>query len=419
MKVSILEMEGLKLDARRMTRDAAARGTTMQRTIVSSQSRPSAKRQLSALFVLNSLNVGGSETKTVRLANALTSRGVRAGIAVLNGPEDLRKALRPDVPVWHLHRTGKFSFAALRTLRALIREQQPSAVLSVNLYPALYLSLADPGSQRQYRSIALLNTTILPAGQAWKKAFYQPFLHRLDRVVYGCERHRDDWATRAILSRSSVIYNGVDTERFAPWTESARKISERAGRGIPPNAFVIGTVGRLAPEKNQRVLIDALSGLRKQGISAHLLLVGEGGERGVLEAHAERMGVKRHVTFAGVQQDVRTLLSIMDVFVLPSTRVETFSNAALEAMAMGLPVVLSRIGGADEMIRNGIDGYTLGVDELSASLVPLLVSLQADERSRALLGRRARERVERRFSFDGMVDAYEALIAGQVRTGSD
>ena len=419
MRVSILEMIGAKLDTRRMTLDASARGATVQPATMPWHSIHAAQNRLSALFLLNSLNVGGSETKTVRLANALTSRGVRTGIACLNGPEDLRRALRPDVPVWHLRRTGKFSLTALRTLRALIDEQQPRAAFSVNLYPALYLSLADLGTRRRYRAIALLNTTILPAGEAWKKTFYQPFLHRLDRIVYGCERHRHDWATRAIRSRSSVIYNGVDTEHFAPQAEPARKIAERAARAIPRDAFVIGTVGRLAPEKNQRILIDALSALREQGVPAHLLLVGDGSERAALEAYADRTRMTRHVTFAGAQQDVRALLSIMDVFVLPSTRVETFSNAALEAMAMGLPVVLSRIGGADEMIRNGVDGYTLCVDALAAALPPLLIALQADERSRALLGRRARERVEQHFSFDAMVNAYQALIAGEDRTGSD
>ncbi len=410
-------MKDAKFDTRTMSRETAVHGAAAEPTVVRSPPAPRTQK-LAALFLLNSLNVGGSETKTVRIANALTSRGLRTGLAYLNGPEDLRSALRPDIPVWHLRRTGKFSFAALRALRDLIHEQRPAAVLSVNLYPALYLSLANLGSRATYRSVALLNTTILPAGQAWKKAFYQPFLHRLDRVVYGCERHRQDWATtRAIAARSNVIYNGVDTERFAPDAERAQKVAARAARDIPKDAFVVGTVGRLAPEKNQRVLIDAIRELRERAVPGHLLLVGEGRERAMLEAYADAVGVRRHVTFAGAQKDVRALLSTMDVFALPSTRVETFSNAALEAMAMSLPVVLSRIGGADEMVRNGIDGYTVSIDELSSALVPLLISLHQDERLRSLLGRRARERVEQHFSFDAMVNEYVALITGRAGGG--
>jgi glycosyltransferase involved in cell wall biosynthesis len=116
------------------------------------------------------------------------------------------------------------------------------------------------------------------------------------------------------------------------------------------------------------------------------------------------------VTFAGVQWDVKPWLAMMDVFVLPSTNVETFSNAALEAMAMQKPVILSRLGGADEMIRNGVDGYVVDIGALSEALPPLLHTLHEDRMLRERLARSARERVEQRFSMEAMLERFSELI---------
>ena len=140
---------------------------------------------LRALFVLNSLNVGGSETKTVRLVNGLLHNGIRAGIAYLNGPSELLKALNPEIPTWNLARTGKFSISALNHLRALIQQQRPSCVLSVNLYPALYVALSAVAMRERPTTIALLNTTTFLDGELWRRAFYRPF-----SKAYGSHRVR-------------------------------------------------------------------------------------------------------------------------------------------------------------------------------------------------------------------------------------
>ena len=204
----------------------------------------------------------------------------------------------------------------------------------------------------------------------------------------------------------------MDTEHFAPLHES-EVVAERTRLGIPTEAFVVGTVGRLEREKNQEVLLEATAELRRRSIDAHLLLVGEGRRRQVLERRAGELRLSHHVTFAGVHRDVRPLLSAMDTFVLPSTHVETFSNAALEAMAMCRPVVLSRVGGASEMIRDGIEGFTLEPAALSSGLPPLLQRLHDDSSLRQRLGMAARERVVRCFSSQSMVAGFASLIANQ------
>lgn len=364
---------------------------------------------LRGLFVLNSLNVGGSETKTVRVANALWRRGVSTGIATLNEPGELLSALDPGVPVWRLQRRGKFSIRALANLRRLIRTQRPTAVLAMNLYPCLYVALSMTGVGS--RTAAFLNTTAFAKGDEWRQLFYSPFLRKFDALIYGCELQRVTWRPQW-LSRgptSTVIYNGVDTDHFAPVPEGVRR-AERQRYSVQ-NAFVIGAVGRLAPEKNHAALIAAVAELRRRSIDAHLLLIGEGALRSQLETYAAQLGVRNHVTFAGLHRDVRPLLAAMDVFVLPSTHIETFSNAALEAMAMGCPVVLSEVGGAAEMVRDAVEGFTIDLSDLQAGrLAPLLARLQADPSLREQLGARARARVEREFSLRIMTDRYESLL---------
>lgn len=371
--------------------------------------------RLHALYVLNSLNVGGSESKTVRLVNAMQARGVNAGIAYLNDSDALRARLDPRAPVWPLHRRGKFSAAAVRALRQVIREHAPRVVLSVNMYPALYVALASAGLRERPRVVGLLNTTALPKGEEWRRTFYGPFLRRFDKLVFGCELQRAQWSARLRVkeTRSLVIYNGIDLSRFIP-ADSEHAAGHRCMLGIPEQSFLIGTVGRLSPEKNQGVLIRALGHLRGSGVDARALLVGDGPARASLAEAVRASGMEEFVTFAGSQSDVRPFLSAMDVFVLPS-HVETFSNAALEAMAMGKPVVLSGAGGAAEMVHHGVEGFILSPSSLEAELPKVLESLQRDAAMRLRMGRAGRERVERSFSLERMVDEFCALTGAPVR----
>jgi glycosyltransferase involved in cell wall biosynthesis len=373
---------------------------------------------LRALFVLNSLNVGGSETKTVRLVNALLQRELPSGVAYLNAPDVLRATLDPRAPVWRLERRGKLSFTALNALRRLMREQQPQVVLAVSLYPALYVALAAAGLRTRPRLVASVNTTDFRDGRRWEPSFYAPILRRFDQLIYGCELQRDRWRRLqpAGEGRSRVIYNGVDTEHFAAQITAAERAEARSQLGLPASAFVIGSVGRLAPEKNQAALVDALGQLRQMGVDAHLALAGEGRMRPQLEARIAAAGLAPHATLLGLQSDVRIVLTAIDVFVLPSTRVETFSNAALEAMSMQRPVVLSRIGGAAEMVEDGVEGFTIELEELDAQLAPTLARLYGDRALRETMGRNARMRVEKQFSLGAMLDQYAGLL--DLRAGS-
>jgi glycosyltransferase involved in cell wall biosynthesis len=149
--------------------------------------------------------------------------------------------------------------------------------------------------------------------------------------------------------------------------------------------------------------------LASRGLPIHALLVGEGGQRASIERCVTDLGVRDRVRLLGAIDDVRPFLKLADAFVLTSTAVETFSNAALEAMAMGLPVILSRIGGAAEMVEVGQSGFLYApgnVTELAAHIA----ALAGDDGLAREMGQAAAARVQLRFGFARMLDEYRTLL---------
>ncbi|MFL6617322.1 MAG: glycosyltransferase family 4 protein [Povalibacter sp.] len=366
---------------------------------------------LDALFVLNNLSVGGSEVKIVGLANELHRRGMSVGVCYLNEPHRLRDQLHPDVPIWCLERRGKYSIAATKALRRLIVEHRARTVLAVNSYPTLYVAAATRSLPSRPRTIVLMNTNGYPAGEEWRRYLYRSVMRLVDETVYGSEVQRDVWIgeKHPLRTTSAVIHNGVDTERFSIAAVADAGSRFREGLGLSPSTFLIGGVGRLVHEKNHIVLIDALRELRLRGIDAHVVIAGVGPCRELLEERAIAAGLQSHVTLTGVMDDVRGLLASVDVFVLPSLT-DTFSNAALEAMSMSRPVILSRTGGATEMVQDGREGFIIAPSTDADELVRVLCSLHAQPELRARMGQASRDRILRDFSWPAMVSAYEKLL---------
>jgi glycosyltransferase involved in cell wall biosynthesis len=376
------------------------------------QTRMQSARAIENLFVLNSLSVGGSEVKIVGLANELHRRGIAVGICYLNAPHTLRESLHPDLPVWCLERRGKYSLAATRTLKQIIVDKSVRNILAVNSYPTLYVAAATRSLSPKPHSIVLMNTNGYPAGEEWRRYLYRSVMRLFDETVYGSEVQREVWVGREhpLRATSSVIYNGVDADRFSIQSIGEEGVRFRQRLGIKPDTFLIGGVGRLVREKNHIVLIEALRDLRAQGIDAHVVIAGKGDCRDLLERRIAQTQLQWHVSLTGVMEDVRPLLAALDVFVLPSLT-DTFSNAALEAMSMSRPVVLSRTGGASEMVHDGREGFIIEPSQNADELVRALLSLHAQPELRARMGQAARERILREFSWSAMVRQYEKLLA--------
>ncbi|HXS27052.1 MAG TPA: glycosyltransferase [Steroidobacteraceae bacterium] len=361
------------------------------------------------VFVLSQLGVGGSEAKTVRLANSLAERGIDVTIAYLSAPETLASAVGPGVTLVNLRRRGKLSIPAVRRLAALLEARRARTVVAINLYAALYARLAQlTRAAADVHFIACVNTSEILARDRAKMPLYRWILRRADAVVFGAASQRQLWRQRHAVGvppqATAVLYNGVDTSHFAPHREDG----ERACVGLSTR-FLIGTVARLRPEKAHTDLIRATAALRARGLDVGALVVGEGEARVAIEAEIARLGLEPYVELAGESGDVRAYLQCLDIFVLTSIAVETFSNAALEAMACGLPIVSSDIGGMPELLAHGGGlSYTAGdVPQLTERLASLL----EDPDSRQHLATQARRAVVEHFSWDRMVEEFLALLA--------
>jgi len=210
-------------------------------------------------------------------------------------------------------------------------------------------------------------------------------------------------AARVVPDRKlRVIHNGIDVAKFQSVTDDAA--ATRASLGIPADAPLIGTVGRLSEVKRQDVLIRAFARVRQTVPTAHLVLVGDGPLLKELQSLAAALDVADAVHFAGYQPHSGPFLRAMDVFALTS-RSEGMPQAVLEASVMGLPVVASRVGGLPEVIEECVTGVMFPSGD-DAALATALCDLLANPARRQALGAAARARVETKFSVARMANDY-------------
>lgn len=210
------------------------------------------------------------------------------------------------------------------------------------------------------------------------------------------------------VNRFRVTYNGLDFGLLAP---SRTADAVRDGLGIQPSEFVLGTAANLKPWKRIDRLIDAVAALSRRGV--RLLIVGDGQDRERLTARARQLGATSDVIFAGLQERAADYIQVMDVFCLPSMGLESFGNAAVEAMALGIPtMVFSDGGGLVEHIEDGKTGFIV---DNQAELEQTLEMLIRDPRLRRRVGGEARVTVRERYAPPQAAAAYRALYSEALR----
>lgn len=366
-------------------------------------------------FVTGSLVHGGAERHTIALLNRLAERGHECHAAYIQGEASQLERLESAASSECLHARRYFDLRAVQRLSETLARIRPSAVVAANPYAMLYATLALRHSGVPAPLVVTFHTTLLAGAKQWMQMlYYRPFFWAADCLVFVCEAQRRHWLRRLVTGRvNRVIHNGVDPEHWRSPGPEARQRMRRV-LGLADADYVVGMCAVFRPEKNHLQLVEAIARLRARGVPARALLIGDGPMRPAIEARARDLGVAADVVIAGFHQDVRPFLAASDVVALPSTSVETFSLAALEAMALGRPVVLSEIGGAAEMVRPDENGYLFPAHDTPA-LVSSLAAL-ADPVARERMGAAARATVEARFSERAMVDRYEGLLQQLVLT---
>jgi len=361
------------------------------------------------------LTHGGAERHTVTLLNRLAARGHECHAAYVQDNANQLERLEGAASVECLHAKSYLDLKAIGRLAVLISRIRPSAVVAANPYAMMYASLALRQAGVRAPLAVTFHTTLLAGAKQWlQMLYYRPFFWSADCLVFVCENQRRHWLRRLVSGQANrVIHNGVDPDHWrSPGLEARTRM--RRVLGLADGDYVVGMCAVFRPEKNHLQLVEAIAKLRARGIPARALLIGDGPMRPAIEARARDLGVAADVVIAGFHQDVRPLLAASDAVALPSTSVETFSLAALEAMALGRPVVLSDIGGAAEMVRPEENGFLFPAHDTPA-LVSSLAAL-AEPAARERMGAAARTTVEARFSERAMVDRYEGLLQQLVLT---
>lgn len=208
-----------------------------------------------------------------------------------------------------------------------------------------------------------------------------------------------------IASRCVVIWNGVDLDKFRP--APSIKFRLRAALGLQEDDIVLANVARLVPYKNHKLLISAFSELLRQHPNVRLLLIGEGPLRSELEAMSSELGLSERVVFLGYRSDVADILAASDIFVMPSVA-EGLPVAALEAMAVGLPIVASTGHGIRQVVRPNETGILVPPTQAMAWCCAL-AELVTDSTKRRRMGERGRRVAEAQFDIQATVDRYETL----------
>ncbi len=343
---------------------------------------------------------GGAERATVTLLRGLMDRGHDV-VLLCNNDMVALKAAEAGVPTRICVLGGDLSLVNAFQLASFLRAFRPD-VFIVGTYRKLFLAGLGARMARVPRIVARVGLeTDTP--KSWK---YRVALRRwIDGVAVNAGRIVSPFAKLDGFGPDKValIHNGVRINK-----ERSGASLIRRQLGIQREQTVLGIIARLAQQKRIDRFLEAA---RLLPDNVHVIIAGDGEERSDLQERAERLGLSKRVHFLGHRDDTSEVLDAIDVFVLTSDR-EGLSNAMLEAMAHGVPVVTTPVSGADEAIGPDSHGVTAGVitgfdpQEIAKSVRELI----EHPARRAELGRAARDRAKERFSLDCMLDLWEEFL---------
>lgn len=346
--------------------------------------------------------LGGGEIWTARLLAGLQSRGHRVLLFCRN--EEVQEQIAEfGIPTRTLLLRGDAVFSDALRFAWMLRSERPDALL-LTTYQKTWLGGMAASLARMPRVVARVGA--LPNKPGART--YRIALGRwIDAVAVNAESLRGPMISalpNVSPEKFVTIHDGV-----AQQVQTNSRASIRQELGIAADAPLIGSLGRLVKQKRYDRLVRACATLPAD---VHCVIAGGGADTASLEDLAREMGIQDRIHFAGFRSDTAALLTALDVFVV-SSDFEGMANAMLEAMAAGVPVVSTRVSGAEEALHapssgSPAPGLVVGFepDEIGAAVARLL----ADARLRARMGEEGVRRVNEQFSFEGMLDKWERLL---------
>ncbi len=371
------------------------------------------------LYVVRTLEIGGTEQHLAAVAQRLVRRGWKVSVCSLeDGP--LREEFeRGEVAVMVPPRRGVASGSIARLagaavyLLSILRREKPDVVHF--LLPAAYLFGAPLAivTRTPIRVMTRQSLNIYQGNAPWSRTA-ERLLHRKMHAILAVSRRvmeqlRNEEAAPA--DRLGLIYNGVDAALFS---DSSRRVALRRELGLDDATFVMVVVANLIQYKGHSDLFEALT-IARPALPEdwRLLIVGrDDGIGGQLRDRARALAIDKHVQFLGQRRDIAAILSASDVGILSSHQ-EGFSIAVIEGMASGLAMIVTDVGGNAEAVVDGTSGLVVPPKD-PASLAQAIRRLATDAGLRARFGRAARERVQQHFSIEDCVRQHEKLYRAMI-----
>lgn len=362
--------------------------------------------------VMHRFDTGGLENGVVNLINHMPADAYRHAVIALTDITDFKNRIqRPDVQFFALNKQPGHVLWIYPQLYRLFRQLKPAIVHTRNLaaleatVPAWAAQVPARIHGEHGRDVGDFDGTNKKC--QWIRRIYSPFV----KHYIALSQDLAHYLTHSVgigAKRVTQIYNGVDTSRFHPSSQR---------QDIPGSPFnkaglwLVGTAGRMQTVKNQtnlaRAFVQAINAEPRLRERLRLVMVGDGPLRNESLAILESAGLAELAWLPGERKDIPDVMRGLDCFVLPSLG-EGISNTILEAMASGLPVIATAVGGNPELVDDARTGHLVPVADPGALARAIIALALTPEKARAM-GNAGRKRIEAQFSITAMIDSYQQI----------
>lgn len=367
--------------------------------------------KINLLYVNYSFDIGGIETLILDICRVLDKGKYNVSICSFHKNNYLESEFKlMGVPLYILEKKPGIDISLIFRLRRLSKEINADIIHTHNAAQWFYGALACLGIKKpvvihtQHSELKKDKKTLLASLR---------FLSKKTHSVVGVAEALSDYLAnsgRINKKKIRVVYNGIDTEKFNIKIDADRK---KESLGIRKDYLTIGIIARLVPNKDHKNIIDAFKIVCETFGNVQLVIVGDGGLRDGLIKYAKDIEIGKQIYFLGNRRDIPELFKIFDIFVL-SSLIEGLPVTILEAMAAGLSVVATDVGGNREVVIDNYNGFLVPPKD-SRRLAEAICVILRDESRRKKLGENARRMVRAKFDFNRMVKEYSDLYESCVR----
>jgi glycosyltransferase involved in cell wall biosynthesis len=360
------------------------------------------------IFSIHGLSIGGAEKFLISLVNNLDHSIFDCTIISYSINNPMYIELSKEVKFLIFSRKFKFDIIPIFETRNYIKKSKPDLIFCIGFFSFFLMHISSLFNLQTINRIISYHTTIhRNLKDHLMMKFYSKFIKKTDKIVSVCNNQFEYTASRYNINRLlfTTIYNGVDTNYWRLPNNIEKRSFIRDQYKIPSDAKVFIKVACFRTEKNHKAAVDAFYILNKSGLqNCYLIFVGDGILKKIIQNYVHKLNLSNKVLFAGHQSDVRPYYWASNFFTLTSKKTETFSISALEALSCGLPCVLTDIGGANEIIDEGSNGYLSNINHENIAEQWNKILYDSFDKEAISLN------IKNNFSLDLMVKKYKILL---------